>query len=36
KNTSIGVRDVGFGRGKQANEESQGQLRCNHPAELTP
>ncbi|GJY22442.1 hypothetical protein Tco_0396100, partial [Tanacetum coccineum] len=27
KNTSIGARDVGFGRGKQANEGSQGQLR---------
>ncbi|GJX29422.1 transposon ty3-I gag-pol polyprotein [Tanacetum coccineum] len=27
KNTSIGVRDVGFGRGKQANEGSQGHLR---------
>nr|GEU94185.1 hypothetical protein [Tanacetum cinerariifolium] len=32
KNTSIGARDTGFGRGKQAKEESQGQLR---PSNLT-
>ncbi|GJV55541.1 putative reverse transcriptase domain-containing protein [Tanacetum coccineum] len=36
KNTSIGTRDTGFGRGKQAKEEIQGQLRRNLPAGVTP
>ncbi|GJX90831.1 hypothetical protein Tco_0344157, partial [Tanacetum coccineum] len=35
KNTSIGARDAGFGRGKQAKEGSQGQLRRNHPTGVT-
>ncbi|GKC41563.1 hypothetical protein Tco_1059285, partial [Tanacetum coccineum] len=36
KNTSIGARDTRFGRGKQAKEESQGQLWRNYPAGVTP
>ncbi|GJY87695.1 hypothetical protein Tco_0502323 [Tanacetum coccineum] len=36
KNTSIGARDAGFGRGKRAKEETQGQLRRNLPAGVTP
>ncbi|GJY36012.1 hypothetical protein Tco_0421390 [Tanacetum coccineum] len=34
KNMSIGARDAGFGRGIQANEDAQGQLRRNHPFNL--
>nr|GEX06731.1 hypothetical protein [Tanacetum cinerariifolium] len=36
KNTSIGARDAGFGRGTQVNEDAQGYLRRNHPARVTP
>ncbi|GJX57705.1 hypothetical protein Tco_0287602, partial [Tanacetum coccineum] len=36
KNLSIGARDAGFGHGKQAKEETQGQLRRNSPAGVTP
>ncbi|GJW06766.1 hypothetical protein Tco_1569189, partial [Tanacetum coccineum] len=36
KNLSIGARDAGFGREKQAKEETQGQLRRNSPAGVTP
>ncbi|GJZ63580.1 hypothetical protein Tco_0620001 [Tanacetum coccineum] len=36
KNMSITTRDAGFRRGKQVKEGSQGQLRCNHPARVTP
>ncbi|GJU58975.1 hypothetical protein Tco_1236741 [Tanacetum coccineum] len=35
KNTSIGARDAGFGRGTQANEDAQGYLRRNLPARVT-
>ncbi|GJR60929.1 hypothetical protein Tco_1503091 [Tanacetum coccineum] len=34
KNTSIGTRDAGFGRGKQAEQESQGQLRLSTSGSL--
>ncbi|GKB72326.1 hypothetical protein Tco_0933738 [Tanacetum coccineum] len=35
KDSSIGTIDARFGRGKQANEGSQGQLRHNYPAGVT-
>ncbi|GKA79363.1 hypothetical protein Tco_0785959 [Tanacetum coccineum] len=36
KNMSIGARDTGFERGKLEKEETQGQLRRNLPAGVTP
>ncbi|GKA17362.1 hypothetical protein Tco_0697199 [Tanacetum coccineum] len=36
KNTSIGARNARFGREKPAKEETQGQLRRNLPAGVTP
>ncbi|GKG00275.1 hypothetical protein Tco_0301965, partial [Tanacetum coccineum] len=36
KDTSIEARDTGFGRGKRAKEEVQGQLRRDHLARVMP